>query len=253
MRAPCPMPTSSPFLLKSSDLSHILVRTNSRLFGAGSGARLWQVTLVAGTLVKWEATSRQSPPSPKGRPRNCEFQHPTERYYLDASGLPGKQRDFQNACPYACPRESSGPYHWSIYRRRESLAWNNDKEYHHFFPKAYLARDGVEQRKANAIANIVMLTSHSNLLIRDKAPATYLDEIRAEIGEETLQRRLSSLLISDAAYGAAMDNDYDRFLSIRAADLQTRALTLVGDADALTSSVTPSAASVDDSDVDPSE
>lgn len=25
----------------------------------------------------------------------------------------------------------------------KSLAWSNDKEYHHFFPQAYLAREGV--------------------------------------------------------------------------------------------------------------
>ena len=48
---------------------------------------------------------------------------------------------------------------------RRSLAWNNDKEYHHFFPKDYL-KDKVPPGRANAVANIVLLTSgkqHSHL------------------------------------------------------------------------------------------
>jgi hypothetical protein len=134
----------------------------------------------------------------------------------------------------------------------KSLAWNNDKEYHHFFPRNYLKANKVTQRRANEIANIVLLTSHSNIVIRDRAPSAYLDEIRSSIGEEELRRRLSSSLISESAYVAAMYDNYDEFLKIRAADLQQRALALVGDADvSKISDLAPSA--VDDSDVDPAD
>ena len=135
----------------------------------------------------------------------------------------------------------------------KSLAWNNDKEYHHFFPKAYLATGKADSRKSNAIANIVLLTSHSNIQIRDKAPSKYLSEIAERVGSDILDKRLRSLLISDEAFQAAMRNDYDAFLKIRAADLQARALVLAGESDASTQEVVTVAASVDDSDADPSD
>lgn len=50
-----------------------------------------------------------------------------------------------------------------------------------------------------------------------------------------------------------MRNDYDAFLKIRAADLQARALVLAGESDASTQEVVTVAASVDDSDADPSD
>lgn len=37
----------------------------------------------------------------------------------------------------------------------KSLAWSNDKEYHHFFPQAYLARQSVTGTQANVVGNIV--------------------------------------------------------------------------------------------------
>lgn len=135
----------------------------------------------------------------------------------------------------------------------KSLAWNNDKEYHHFFPKGYLAKAGVDPRRSNSIANIVLLTSHSNLMIRDKAPSEYLKDLRERIGEDELRQRLASLLISDAAYEMALRDDYDEFLKARAADLQRRALILVGEPDTSDTGVIPAASSVDDSDADPSE
>lgn len=135
----------------------------------------------------------------------------------------------------------------------KSLAWNNDKEYHHFFPKGYLAKNGIGQRKSNAIANIVFLTSHSNIQIRDKAPSEYLNEIAAKVGADVLRQRLSSLLISEEAFQAAMNDDYDQFLKVRAADLQERALALVGEPDASLDEVAAVAGSVDDSDADPSD
>lgn len=53
----------------------------------------------------------------------------------------------------------------------KSLAWSNDKEFHHFFPQAFLARQGISASKANVPGNIILLTSRSNIAISDSAPS----------------------------------------------------------------------------------
>ena len=109
----------------------------------------------------------------------------------------------------------------------KSLSWSNDKEFHHFFPKAYLTANGFTPRRANAIANVVLLTSISNIRTRDTAPSTYLEALRSEVGEEELRRRLALSLIDDSAYLAALDDDYEMFLDLRSKHLQQTALALV--------------------------
>ena len=110
----------------------------------------------------------------------------------------------------------------------KSLSWGNDKEYHHFFPRDYLRGQGVTTRRSGAVANIVLLTSVSNIRISNKPPSVYLSAIGKEVGEEELRSRLAKLLISDEAYEAAMADDYAAFLRARSRDLQARALALVG-------------------------
>jgi hypothetical protein len=67
------------------------------------------------------------------------------------------------------------------------------------------------------------------------------------------QWRLHSLLIFDAAFDAAMSNDYDAFLNIRAADLQSRGLALAGESDVPAKMQVAAPPSEDDSDTDPSD
>ena len=91
---------------------------------------------------------------------------------------------------------------------RRSLSWSNDKEFHHFFPKAFLKNQGVPSGRANAVANIVLLTSGSNIKISDKAPSEYLGQLIQEIGRNEVESRLSSGLISPTALDAALADDY---------------------------------------------
>ncbi|OYO05287.1 DUF262 domain-containing protein [Enemella evansiae] len=128
----------------------------------------------------------------------------------------------------------------------KSLAWSNDKEYHHFFPKAYLARQGVDGNTANAVGNIVLLTSVSNIEIRDKAPSEYLSQIIHESGRDCLVERLASNLVPESALDAALDDDYTAFLEIRGAHLHAHINALTGLADV----TTVDAESIDDSDDD---
>jgi hypothetical protein len=100
-----------------------------------------------------------------------------------------------------------------------ALALANDLQYHHFFPKNWLMKQGTSFDDANVLANIVMLTAISNQQIADQAPADYLEYELGFCDERELLARLDTLLISPQAYEAAQRNDYARFIAIRADDL----------------------------------
>lgn len=110
----------------------------------------------------------------------------------------------------------------------KSLSWSNDKEYHHFFPQAYLARRRIGASKANVVGNIILLTSKSNIDIRDSAPSEYLSEIIQQEGRDSLVRRMESNLVPESALDAALADDYGAFLKIRAQYVHTVAQTMAG-------------------------
>lgn len=98
---------------------------------------------------------------------------------------------------------------------KAALAWQNEKEYHHFFPQDYLKQKGQSASRINALANIVMLTSASNKQISARPPSDYLADVEKAAGAQ-LDEWLKSNLISPAAFAAAKANNYDAFLSERA-------------------------------------
>lgn len=112
---------------------------------------------------------------------------------------------------------------------RKSLAWGNDKEFHHFFPRDYLKGAGRTPSEANSAANIVLLTSASNIRISNRAPSDYLAQVEKEIGRDALIQRLSTLLVTPEALVAAQADDYELFLSHRSRALHDRALGLAGE------------------------
>ncbi|SNT06256.1 hypothetical protein SAMN05216276_102343 [Streptosporangium subroseum] len=111
----------------------------------------------------------------------------------------------------------------------KALSWANDKEWHHFFPKDYLKRhQRVDYDGANVPANIVMLSSATNIFVSNQPPAGYLKDFVDESGEEKILSRLASCLVTRQAFEAAMRNDYEEFLRIRSETLHRRALELAG-------------------------
>lgn len=57
------------------------------------------------------------------------------------------------------------------------LSAYNAREFHHIYPKAYLAKQGKGFHEANVIANICFLSSADNKTISDTAPAKYFKRI----------------------------------------------------------------------------
>ncbi|MEU3275579.1 DUF262 domain-containing protein [Streptomyces antibioticus] len=112
----------------------------------------------------------------------------------------------------------------------DALSWQNTKQFHHFFPRAYLRSEGVSAAGANVCGNLIMLSAITNNWISDRRPSDYLKDLAAWHGEEKLRARLRTCLIEEDAYQAALRNDYDGFLRARSETLHRRLLELIGSA-----------------------
>ncbi|WP_162173355.1 GmrSD restriction endonuclease domain-containing protein [Salinispora pacifica] len=109
-----------------------------------------------------------------------------------------------------------------------ALSWQNDKEFHHFFPRAFLRARGVNSARVNVCGNLVMLTSNSNIWVSARPPSRYLRDLVDIEGEGALRQRLRTCLVNEDAYQAALRDDYDTFLRVRSETLHRRLLQLIG-------------------------
>ena len=90
----------------------------------------------------------------------------------------------------------------------------NSKNYHHFFPRAWLRGKKVDDNRANNIVNITIVDDYLNKRrISARPPSRYM----AEFGKENkeLDATMRTHLIDPHAFGIA-DDDYDAFLKARA-------------------------------------
>jgi hypothetical protein len=93
------------------------------------------------------------------------------------------------------------------------LKQSNSKNYRHFFPKAYLKRVGIDEEKANNIANITIVDDFLNKkVIRDKAPSDYMESFK--ITNSKLEETMKSHLI-DINDDEIFTNNYNVFLNNR--------------------------------------
>ncbi|MBI4339123.1 MAG: DUF262 domain-containing protein [Chloroflexi bacterium] len=89
----------------------------------------------------------------------------------------------------------------------------NSRNYHHFFPRAYLRRLGEDDHQANHIGNITLVDEFLNKReIRDRKPSDYMRKYKKE--NAGLARTMSTHLIVLEKFGVWEDN-YDRFLDQR--------------------------------------
>lgn len=88
----------------------------------------------------------------------------------------------------------------------------NSANYHHFFPKAYLATKGIQNE--NSIVNIVLIDNYLNQNeIRAKAPSEYIKDFTKE--NNKLAETLKSHLIDDINEFGIIDDNYEQFLTKR--------------------------------------
>jgi hypothetical protein len=89
----------------------------------------------------------------------------------------------------------------------------NSKNYHHFFPRAYLRKQGVDDIQANHVGNITIVDDYLNKReIRAKPPSTYMKQFALHNPDLAACMRTHLIRLDD--FGV-FDNDYDRFLSER--------------------------------------
>jgi hypothetical protein len=104
----------------------------------------------------------------------------------------------------------------------KALAWQNAKEFHHFFPQSFLKARGVSAAKASALANILYLSSASNKTIGDRPPSDYIGQLIKTHGADA-RKWLAASLVDGTAIKAALADDYDAFLSARSKTIEERA------------------------------
>lgn len=94
-----------------------------------------------------------------------------------------------------------------------NLRIGSSKNYHHFFPKAFLAEHR-KGREPNLVANIALIDGYSNKhRIGKKAPSNYVGEFAKKNSE--LSSTLATHLIDDIDEYGISDDDYERFIARR--------------------------------------
>ena len=89
------------------------------------------------------------------------------------------------------------------------------KNYHHFFPKAYLKRQSYGDFRINHILNITIVDDFLNKReIKAKAPSDYMAKFRSQ--NPNLEISMKTHLINDLDMFGIWDDDYDKFFDARA-------------------------------------
>jgi hypothetical protein len=88
------------------------------------------------------------------------------------------------------------------------------KNYHHFFPRAYLRNEGLPHWQINTILNITIVDDHVNKReIRANPPAKYMKTFRKS--NKKLAHTMQSHLINELDTFGIWNNDYEAFLEAR--------------------------------------
>jgi len=90
----------------------------------------------------------------------------------------------------------------------------SSKNFHHFFPKAFLIKKGKDDFYINHVANITIVDDYLNKReIKSKAPAVYMKKFKKENHE--INETMKSHLIDSLDGFGVWDNNYDKFFSER--------------------------------------
>jgi hypothetical protein len=140
----------------------------------------------------------------------------TSAEFVEQNGWFSAGRSYIKAilCLFAYHQPKSFVDHSIVHISNDWLKQANSKNYHHFFPKAYLAKKGEEYGAINHIINITIVDDYLNKReIRDRPPATYMAGFKKKNPE--LAETMRTHLIDLDKFGI-WDNDYERFWNRRA-------------------------------------
>lgn len=94
-----------------------------------------------------------------------------------------------------------------------ALAAYNSRQFHHIYPKSFLAKKGIGFHESNIIANIAFLTAQDNNKISDNDPAIYFPTIH----EAERDAIFKAAIIGDSLKNG--DKSYEEFIDTRERDL----------------------------------
>ena len=95
-----------------------------------------------------------------------------------------------------------------------SLNKNNSKNYHHFFPKTFLEKQGIKDDKINVLPNITLIDDSLNkYTISNKAPSDYMGEFKKT--NPRLDETMKTHLIDNLEDYGIWDDNYDSFIDKR--------------------------------------
>ena len=90
----------------------------------------------------------------------------------------------------------------------------NSKNYHHFFPKAFLKKNKIDDDYANHIANITIVDDYLNKRqIASKSPKVYMKKFMRENPE--IDKTMKTHLITNIEKFGILENDYETFIDER--------------------------------------
>jgi hypothetical protein len=137
--------------------------------------------------------------------------------FLIENGWFNAGRSFVKAilCLYAYSEPKSFNDNGHVNIRNNWLKQANSKNYHHFFPRAFLEKRDVDEVRINNVLNITIVDDYLNKRkIRARAPSDYMKEF--EGANKTLHTTMRTHLINDLQKFGIWKDDYDLFLQERA-------------------------------------
>jgi len=151
----------------------------------------------------------------KGKQPRYDFGVDTSPDFITSNGWFSANRAYVKAilCLLAYHEPKSFSDNSLVRISNDWLKRANSKNYHHFFPKAYLRKQGYEDWECNHIANITIVDDFLNKRqIGDKAPATYMKKFDKQ--NPDLVKTMKTHLIRLNTCGI-WDNDYELFFRKR--------------------------------------
>ena len=95
------------------------------------------------------------------------------------------------------------------------LKRSDSKNYHHYFPRSFLRRNGVDDSFANNVVNITIVDDYLNKReIGAKPPSKYMKKFQKDNSE--LEETMKTHLIGDLTEFGIWKDDYDTFMQKRA-------------------------------------
>ena len=138
--------------------------------------------------------------------------------FITKQGYFATGRSFIKAilCLYAMKVPKSFNNNLDVNIDNSSLKIATSKNYHHFFPKAYMRKNNpqIEDWKVNHIANITIVDDYLNKQeIKAKAPSIYMEKFRFENNQ--IKETMKTHLINDLDEFGIWNDDFSKFFESR--------------------------------------